>query len=150
LALGGIGLLVGAASLGAYLFGHASGGDTTAQTMAFATLALSELALVFGIRSLRTAAWMLEPNRWLLASCAVSAAFVVALVYTPFTSGVFSTTPLTLAEAAVTGLLALLPIAGLETAKALARRFRAGELPSSASAAAAEDTRAGPVPRVTR
>lgn len=49
-ALAGIGLLVGATALGAYLLGRPDGPDR-ARTMAFATVALAELALVYSVRS---------------------------------------------------------------------------------------------------
>ena len=50
LSLGFIGGLVGAVATAAYLAGASFCGDS-AQTMAFATLALSELLIVFSIRS---------------------------------------------------------------------------------------------------
>ena len=113
--------------------------------MAFATLALSELALVFGIRSTTTAAWRLEVNRWLVASCVASAAFVI-VVYAPFTQDVFSTTALSPTEAAAVVLLSLLPIIGIEIAKAIARHREAGHRPVPA-VAGPEHRRAHPAQR---
>ena len=54
-ALAGVGVGVGGAGLAAYVVGRELGGGV-AQTMAFATVALSELALVFTFRSTREAA----------------------------------------------------------------------------------------------
>ena len=70
--LGLVGLLVGGVTLAAFLAGRGFGGGGD-QTMAYATLALSELALVFGIRSTSVAAWRLPGNRWLAASAVGSA-----------------------------------------------------------------------------
>ena len=68
-----IGILVGGVTLAAFGAGRALGGGVE-QTMAFATLALSELALVYGMRSYSTPAWRLPRNRWLDASVVVSVA----------------------------------------------------------------------------
>ena len=59
-----VGLLVGGVTFAAFAIGRARDGDAE-QTMAFATLALSELALVYGMRSRTVAAWRLPPNTWL-------------------------------------------------------------------------------------
>ena len=67
------GSLVGGATLAAFVAGRAFGGGV-AQTMAFATLALSELALVFAIRSPHAHAWQLPHNPWLFWSSPRSAA----------------------------------------------------------------------------
>ncbi|HEX7526875.1 MAG TPA: cation-transporting P-type ATPase, partial [Gaiellaceae bacterium] len=63
-ALALIGLAVGGVTLVSFEIGRALAGES-AQTMAFTTLALSELALVFAIRSTTTPAWRLAVNRWL-------------------------------------------------------------------------------------
>ena len=120
LALAAIGTLVGAVTAAAFFAGRAFGGDVD-QTMAFATLALSELALVFAMRSRRVHAWRLRRNRWLLWSAIGSAALVVAAVYVPALQGPLATRALGPAEAAVTFLLALVPFVVLEAVKALAR-----------------------------
>jgi P-type Ca2+ transporter type 2C len=120
LGLGAIGVLVGATTLAAFGVGRALGGDL-AQTMAFATLALAELALAFAIRSPRTHAWRLPRNRWLLASAASSAALVAAVVYVPFAHGAFGTVSLGPGPALAVVALALAPFAVIELAKAVVR-----------------------------
>ncbi len=120
LALGAIGVLVGGATLAAFVAGRAFGGDT-AQTMAFATLALSELALVFAIRSPHAHAWQLPRNRWLLWSTIGSAALVAAVVYLPLAHEPFATVSLGLREALVVAALAVAPLIAVETGKALVR-----------------------------
>lgn len=90
--------------------------------MVFPTLALSELVLVFAMRSRRVQAWRLPPNRWLLWSAIGSAALVGAAVYVSGLQGPLATNALGPAEATVTLVLALVPFAVLEALKALARR----------------------------
>jgi Ca2+-transporting ATPase len=123
LVLGSIGILVGAATLAAFAAGRAFGGGTS-QTMAFATLALSELALVFAIRSPYAHAWQLPRNPWLLWSAAGSAALVVAAVYLPFMHEPFATVSLGIREATVAVALALAPLVAIETGKAILGRSR--------------------------
>ena len=124
LALGLIGGLVGAAATGAYLAGRGFGGDS-AQTMTFATLALSELLIVFSIRSPTMTAWRLPPNPWLLASVAASAAFLAAAVYLPQAHEPFATVSLGFWPASTAVGLAALPALLVEIAKLAAAR-RAG------------------------
>jgi P-type Ca2+ transporter type 2C len=119
--LAGIGLLVGAAALAAYGLGHGSG-EEIAQTMTFATVALSELVLVFSMRSSGQAAWRLQRNSWLEASVAASAVLVVATVYVPGLQDAFRTAPLGPAEALPVIALAIAPAVAVEAAKALRRR----------------------------
>ena len=120
-ALGLIGVAVGGVTLASFEVGQASGGDT-AQTMAFATLALSELALVFGMRSASTAAWRLAINRWLVAACAAASLFVAASMYLPAFQTAFETVTLDAPQALVVLALAATPFAVVEAVKALGRR----------------------------
>ena len=131
-ALGVIGLLVGGATLAAFAAGGGSGG-VTAQTMAFATLALSELALVFALRSPRLHAWELPRNGWLVASATASALVVAAVVYLPQAHDLFATTTLGPRDALTVAGLALLPLVLAEAAKGLARRH----FPRAAASASA-------------
>jgi Ca2+-transporting ATPase len=120
-ALGLIGVLVGGAATAAYLAGLAFGNDS-AQTMTFATLALSELLIVFSIRSPTVPAWLLAPNRWLIASVAASTAFLAAAVYLPAAHEPFATVSLGLWPAAVAVGLAALPSLLVESGKLVVRR----------------------------
>jgi Ca2+-transporting ATPase len=133
--LGCVGLLVGGATLAAFAAGTALGGDV-AQTMAFATLALSELALVFTLRSPAEQAWRLPVNHALVWSALGSALLVIGAVYTPQAQPALATTALPPLAALLCGVLALVPFAAVETAKALrgrgrprARRGAAASLP---------------------
>ena len=119
LMLAGLGLLVGAAAFAAFLVGRAGGGDE--QTMAFATVALSELVLVFSCRSPREAAWRLPRNAYLLVSVALSAAVVALAVYLPALHEPLGTSALGTADALVVAGLALAPAICAELGKAVLR-----------------------------
>ena len=122
-ALALIGLAVGGVTLVSFEIGRSLGGEA-AQTMAFTTLALSELALVFAIRSTTTPAWRLAVNRWLIWSVVISVAVVAAAVYVPATHEALSTVSLAPSAALVAVALSLLPLALVEGAKAARRRPR--------------------------
>ena len=126
LTLGAIGVLVGATTLGAFAAGRAFGGGRE-QTMAFAALALSELALVFGMRSTTLSAWRLPSNPWLAWSALVSALAVVTVVYLPAAHGPFATVSLPLPEAVVVAGLSVVPFAVLELGKLARGRRQAGQ-----------------------
>jgi Ca2+-transporting ATPase len=115
-----IGLLVGAVTFAAFAIGRELGGDVD-QTMAFATLAFAELALVYGMRSESTAAWRLPRNPWLDASVAASGALILAIVYLPGAQSVFATTPLGPLACGIVLALALVPLACVELLKARRR-----------------------------
>jgi Ca2+-transporting ATPase len=120
LTLAGLGALVGGAALVAFLIGRGGGHG---QTMAFATVALAELVLVFSCRSPRDAAWRLPRNGYLLASVAASVAVVALAVYLPVLQQPLGTTSLELGEAALVLALALVPAAFAEAGKAVLRRI---------------------------
>ena len=90
--------------------------------MAFATLAFSELALVYGLRSSIAAAWRLQPNRWLDASVVASVAVVAAVVFLPFAHTAFATVSLGARATLIVIALALLPLTGVEVLKLRRRR----------------------------
>jgi Ca2+-transporting ATPase len=120
-ALALIGVAVGGVTLASFGIGRALGGGV-AQTMAFTTLALSELALVFAIRSTSTAAWRLAVNRWLVWSVMISVTVVAACVYLPATHEALSTVSLSPLAALVAVSLSLFPFALIEVAKGAGQR----------------------------
>ncbi len=121
LALALVGALVGLAATAAYLAGLA-GTDDAAQTMAFATVAISELIVVWSIRSPRAPAWRGPRNPLLRAGVLVSTAVVVVAIYVPALQRACGTVSLSVPELAIVLALALVPSLVLETAKALRRR----------------------------
>jgi P-type Ca2+ transporter type 2C len=120
-----IGALVGGVTLVAFIVGRGLGGGI-GQTMAFATLALSELALVYGMRSMRVPAWGMPLNRWLNLSVLASVAVVAVIVYLPAAHTVFETKSLGPVETLIAIALALLPLVGLELFKRVRRRVPEG------------------------
>jgi P-type Ca2+ transporter type 2C len=121
LVLTDIGALVGLAALAAFLIGRADGTDD-AQTMAFVTIALAELALVFSVRSPIRPAREAPRNLYLVASVVLSAALVAVAVYLPALNELLGTVPLGASELGLAALLALLPFACVEAGKAVFRR----------------------------
>jgi Ca2+-transporting ATPase len=119
-ALALIGGVVGLAALAAFLIGR-SEGDDVATTMAFATVALSELLLVFAVRSPIRPAWEAPRNPYLLASVTLSAILVGAGIYVSALNDPLGTVPLAASELAVVALLALIPFVFVEVGKAVLR-----------------------------
>jgi Ca2+-transporting ATPase len=120
LALAVAGVAVGLAATGAYLVGRAWAPEA-AQTMAFAVVALAELAFVYAIRSPVTAAWRTPRNRWLHAAVACSAVVVGAALYVPALHEPLGTVSLGPAELAAVLAFALAPALLVEAAKAVRR-----------------------------
>ncbi len=118
LALLGIGLLVGAAALAAF----AAGDSSSEQTMAFATVGVAELILVFTLRSSIAPAWRAGRNHYLWSAVVVSLLVLGAVVYLPFLQEPFGTVSLGGVELAVVLACALAPAVLIELTKALRRR----------------------------
>ncbi len=121
LALGVAGSLVGLVGLAAFLVGRELDGSS-AQTMAFVTVALAELVFVFACRSETHPAWREPWNGYLVLGVLASAAIVAAIVYVPFLNEPFATVQLGAVELAIAAGLALVPAAGVELAKLRRRR----------------------------
>ena len=117
LALAATGLVVGLAAFAAFL----AGAPGEAETMAFATIAFAELALVFALRSPIEALWHAPRNRYLLASVLGSAAIVLLAVYVPPLNGPFGTVPLSPTELGIVVALSLVPVVLVELGKAGSR-----------------------------
>ena len=122
-ALFGIGMLVGLAATLAFLVGRA-GGDDSEQTMAFVTLAVAELLLVFSIRAVTRLPWRVPRNRYLESAVLVSILILVAAVYVPLLHGPLGTVSLGPFELGTALALAVLPAAFVELAKAFRSRLR--------------------------
>jgi Ca2+-transporting ATPase len=123
-ALLAVAMLIGLASLAAFLAVRETRPEA-AQTAAFATVALAELAFVFSCRSERFPSWRLSPNRPLWLAVLASLAIVLALVYTPALHEPFGTVALTAPELALVAALSLLPAVAAELVKRM-RRGRPG------------------------
>jgi Ca2+-transporting ATPase len=126
LALGSVGLFVGASALLAFLVGRDADGMAVAQTMAFATLALSELVVVFAVRSPMRAAWREPRNVPLLAGVVSSASFLILTLW--LFREPFGTVALSLWQLVLVGGLSILPAVLVEIGKGLLRRLRPEEV----------------------
>jgi P-type Ca2+ transporter type 2C len=122
-ALGLAGVSIGLAATAAYLAGRELAPES-AQTMAFATIALAELLFVFSTRSPHAPAWHGPRNPVLVASVVLSAALVALVVYLPPVQGAFGTVSLDARQLTLVLALAVLPTALVELAKAVRRRSR--------------------------
>jgi Ca2+-transporting ATPase len=116
----GIGALVGLVSLVAFLVGR-QGDPAEAQTMAFVTLAVAELVLVFSLRAREGPAWRAPRNPALEGAVLLSALVVAVLVYAPPLHDSLGTVSLGLGSLAIATGLAVLPAMCVETVKALRR-----------------------------
>jgi Ca2+-transporting ATPase len=87
-----------AAILGSFLIGlqRYPGNLAGAQTVAFATLVVSELVRAFTVRSERLSVFKigLTSNRWMLLATGSSFFLLLAVIYVPFLDPIFNTIPL--------------------------------------------------------
>jgi magnesium-transporting ATPase (P-type) len=90
-------------------------------TMAFVTVAVAELVLVFSLRSGLRPAWQAARNPLLEGAVALSAVAVALLVYLPLLHDPVGTVSLGAAQLAVALALAVAPAAAVELAKRLVR-----------------------------
>ncbi len=125
-ALLAIGAVVGVVALAAFLVVRDLRPDA-AQTAAYATIALAELAFVFSCRAELRPAWRLPRNRHLELAVLGSLALLLATIYVPALQAPFGTVALTAQELALVLVLALVPVVVAESAK-VAVRSRAPRL----------------------
>jgi len=97
-----------------------------AQTMAFATLSISELLRAYTSRSERYSVWSIGPlsNRYMQWAVLASLVVLLAIIYLPFLDPIFDTAFLGWSEWAVMIPLLLLPSIAAEATKPLLRRQR--------------------------
>jgi Ca2+-transporting ATPase len=122
-ALAFTGLAVGLAGTAAYVLGRAVE-PKAAQTMAFATIALAELVLVFSIRTGLAPAWRGSRSPLLLTSVLASHLLVAATVYLPPLRDALGTVTPSAAAVGANAALAFAPVAAIEAAKTLIRHRR--------------------------
>jgi Ca2+-transporting ATPase len=113
-----------AAVLVAFRVGLASGSETHARTMAFATLSISELLRAYTSRSERYSILAIGvfTNKWMQWAVMTSLLILLAIIYIPFLDPVFKTTWLTLEDWAIILPLILLPSIAAEVNKWFLRR----------------------------
>ena len=111
-----VGLAVGGASLAAFLVGRELD-DDAAQTMAFATVAIAELMVVFALRSATRPSWREKRNSLLLAAVGVSASLLLVTIYAQPLHEAFGTVSLDPVELGVVVAFAAVPFVVAELAK---------------------------------
>ncbi|MEM4255097.1 MAG: calcium-translocating P-type ATPase, SERCA-type [Candidatus Norongarragalinales archaeon] len=98
-----IGVFMAVATVGIFWLYHDVHGIEYARSMAFTTLVFIQIAFSFSVRSKEHALWENGPfsNKTLIAAALVAVALQIAILYTPFFEGIFSTKPLLLNDLAV-------------------------------------------------
>ena len=119
------GLMIALLTLTAYQVGLRTGGVEAAQTMTFATLAFSQMAIVFGIRSGYHSAFRgMFSNKYLLGAVAVVMLLMLVVLLIPALEVVFHTTPLTSAQWWWVAGLSLAPLLFTEAGKLVRKWFK--------------------------
>jgi Ca2+-transporting ATPase len=130
-------IVMTAAVLAAFIYGLSRYPNNlvAAQTVAFATLVVSELLRAFTARSEYYALWKIgiTSNRWMLVAVLSSLLLLLAVVYVPLLQSFFGTTALTLQDWLITTPLMLLASVAAEITKAAQRRQNVA--PTAAAAA---------------
>lgn len=113
------GVMVGVLTLAAFILGSRVNVET-GRTMAFATLALSQLFHSFNIRSHTRSIFVVHPfqNLKLVAASALSALLVLITLNVPVVSSIFKLVPLGMPNMVEVALLAVAPILLVEIMKA--------------------------------
>ncbi len=117
------GIFVAAMTIVAYWVGVSMGGQTVGQTMAFCTLAFSQMLRAFNQRSNTEPIWIRAEglNPWLFISFAVSLLLMLCILFVPALQSAFRLTLLGGTEWLVVIGLSLLSIIQVEVVKAVKR-----------------------------
>jgi Ca2+-transporting ATPase len=114
-----VGLLIGALCLAvqAWALAHA---PSSAQTMVFTALTLTQMAHVLAIRSEGESLWRLGlgSNRPLLGAVALTTALQLATIYVPWLQPLFKTVPLSFGELGICLAAAVVVLLAVEAEKA--------------------------------
>lgn len=125
------GMMIGAVSLLAYVFGHTfydlHGAAGIGSTMAFGVLSLSELIHAFNMRSSQSLLRIgLFSNRKMIAAFFVCAALQISVMMIPPLAAVFGVTILSAAQWGMVWGFALIPLVVMEAAKWFGREKKTG------------------------
>ncbi|MEP7215420.1 MAG: cation-transporting P-type ATPase [Anaerolineaceae bacterium] len=113
----GIGGLVAASTIAAYVWGQRAGGEEVGQQLAFATLVGTQIAASFAFRSPTESVLRLRPNFWLIGAAFASIALLVAATLVPFLQTVFRTEGLSAARWLGVAALSMVPLVVVEALK---------------------------------
>jgi Ca2+-transporting ATPase len=120
------GLIIGLLSFAAYWFGLKWGQSIEeAHTMAFMTMAFSQLVQSFNARSFDQSLFKMGfgTNRYLVYAFLISGALQLVVVYVPFLRGIFETAVLSAQELLAVIMLSFLPFVIVEIIKVFKRQY---------------------------
>jgi Ca2+-transporting ATPase len=122
-------VVISLAVLAAFRLGM-PGGEVHARTMAFATLSISELLRAYTSRSERYSLFAIGvfSNKWMQRAVLTSLTVLLAIIYVPFLTSIFGTTPLSAEDWVVILPLILLPSIAAEINKWVLRLVSDREL----------------------
>jgi Ca2+-transporting ATPase len=122
------GIMVGGLTLAAFRSGYHAD-LITAQTMAFAVLALSQLVHSFNVRSNRRSIFRIGffSNPQLVGAICISALLQISVITVPFLAGIFDVVTLSASQWLIVLLLSLAPLFIVEMAKLLGLNTSADE-----------------------
>lgn len=111
------------------------GGEVHARTMAFATLSISELLRAYTSRSERYSLFAIGifSNKWMQWAVLTSLTILLAIIYVPFLTSIFGTTPLATEDWVIILPLILVPSVAAEINKWVLRRVSDRELAARVS-----------------
>ena len=117
-------IFITTAVLSAFCVGRAWGGDGLAQSMAFVTLSVSELARAYTSRSEHLSLWSIGvfSNKYMQYAVAASLVLLALVIYVPFLQLIFNTTPMGLREWGLMLPLIFVPSIAAEITKWFLRR----------------------------
>lgn len=125
----GIGGLVAAPTIAAYLWGRSAGGEEIGRQLTFATLVGTQITASFAFRSPTESILRLRPNVWLLCAAFASIVLLVAAMSVPFLQTIFRTEELSFSRWLGVAALSMVPLCVVEAFKlsgVAARVARAG------------------------
>ncbi len=123
--IGILGLLIAAATMGAFFLGLHQGGAAMASTMAFATLTLARLFHGFNCRGEGSIFKLgLLSNRYSLMAFGAGVLLLAAVLFVPFLQGLFQVAPLSLSQTGFLVLLAFAPTVVIQLYKVIRDKVR--------------------------
>lgn len=134
----GIGGLVAAPTIAAYVWGHRTGGEDLGRQLTFATLVGTQITASFAFRSPTESVLRLRPNAWLLGAAIASIALLAAAMSVPFLQTVFRTEGLSLTRWLGVAVLSTVPLLVVEAVKLSGLAARSARWTSVREAEAAE------------
>lgn len=138
----GIGALVAAPTIAAYLWGDSAGGEEVGRQLTFATLVGTQITASFAFRSPTESVLRLRPNVWLVCAASASVALLVAAMSVPFLQTIFRTEALSFRRWLGVAALSMVPLLVVEAFKLSGVALRVARWNSLRGAEAAPEQQA--------